>query len=517
MSIPTRVGCPNDIAEIERFLSLSGFFISDSQFFPKMNPAFSVPLPRAWAEIDLPAFERNVVKIKASLPAHVRYISVVKADGYGHGVAHIVERLLQCGIDIFAVSNAREGSDVRYIAPQAEISILGPTLPEEIPQALADDLTIAVSDTDEVRTLARIAGTLKRRARVNIAVDTGMGRMGIWHEQAESVFSAVADAPELDWRGVFTHFSSADSSPEYTALQRSRFLAAIGKIPQARREGLTIHADNSAGLETFSRERPFNAVRVGILQYGWKPAPGSLFEKISPEPVLSFRTRVGLVKNLPAGTPVSYNRTFTLKKDSRIAVLTAGYGDGIPTACAWFRDQGITFEVVLDEGGAVVEDVFPGVKGESAMIGICEKGYMDVELSMNSNGGHASTPPEHTIVGELARAVTTIEKHPFRGRKSKSVEMLFDELGRYADFGMKIIFSNMWLFRPFISIISPKLGGEINALMRTTCAVTCMEGSKAYNVLPPKAVIGMKLRLMQGDTVESALAYLKKIVNMNNF
>ena len=299
-----------------------------------MNPAFSVPLPRAWAEIDLPAFERNVVKIKASLPAHVRYISVVKADGYGHGVAHIVERLLQCGIDSFAVANAREGSDVRYIAPQAEIAILGPTLPEEIPQALADDLTIAVSDADEVRTLARIAGTLKRRARVNIAVDTGMGRMGIWHEQAESVFSAVADAPELDWRGVFTHFSSADSSPEYTTLQRSRFLAAVGKIPQARRESLTIHADNSAGLETFSRERPFNAVRVGILQYGWKPAPGSLFEKISPEPVLSFRTRVGLVKNLPAGTPVSYNRTVTLKKDSRIAVLTAGYGDGIPTAAS---------------------------------------------------------------------------------------------------------------------------------------------------------------------------------------
>lgn len=299
-----------------------------------MNPAFSVPLPRAWAEIDLPAFERNVGKIKASLPAHISYIAVVKADAYGHGVAHIVERLLQCGIDRFAVANAREGSDVRYIAPQAEISILGPTLPEEIPQALADDLTIAVSDADEIRTLARIAETLKRRARVNLAVDTGMGRMGIWHESAEEIFPVIEASPVLDWRGIFTHFSSADSSTEYTALQRARFLAAVGKIPATRRERLTIHADNSAGLETFSRERPFNAVRVGILQYGWKPAPGSLFEKISPEPVLSFRTRIGLVKNLPAGTPVSYNRTFTLEKDSRIGILTAGYGDGIPTAAS---------------------------------------------------------------------------------------------------------------------------------------------------------------------------------------
>lgn len=300
-----------------------------------MNPIFSTPLPRAWAEIDLPAFERNVGKIKASLPEHIRYIAVVKADAYGHGVGHITERLLQCGIDSFAVANAREGFDVRYIAPQAEIAILGPTLPEEIPQAIADDLTIAVSNAEEVSAIAEIAKKLARRARINCVIDTGMGRMGAWHTDAKSLFEKAAEcASFLEWRGVFTHFSSADSSAEYTELQRSRFLAAVEKIPEKIRERLTIHADNSAGLETFSRERPFNAVRVGILQYGWRPAVGSLFEKISPEPVLSFRSRIGLVKTLPAGTPVSYNRTFTLEKESRIAVITAGYGDGIPTAAS---------------------------------------------------------------------------------------------------------------------------------------------------------------------------------------
>ena len=291
-------------------------------------------LPRAWAEIDLSAFERNIGKIKASLPSRIRYIAVVKADAYGHGVGHIVERLLQCGIDGFAVANAREGSDVRYIAPQAEIAVLGPTLPEELATAIADDLTVAVSDESEARALAETARKLGRRARVNVAVDTGMGRMGVWHENVAALFRCVVSEPSLDWRGVFTHFSSADTSAEYTALQRARFLAAVEKIPADLRERLTIHADNSAGLETFSRERPFNAVRVGILQYGWKPAPGSLFEKISPEPVLAFRSRVGLVKTLPAGTPVSYNRTFTLPRDSRVAIVTAGYGDGIPTAAS---------------------------------------------------------------------------------------------------------------------------------------------------------------------------------------
>ena len=187
-------------------------------------------------------------------------------------------------------------------------------------------------------------------------------------------------------------------------------------------------------------------------------------------------------------------------------------GESCEAIVSYLEKKGITPAFVLDEGGAVVEDVFPGVKGESAMIGICEKGYMDVELTMTSNGGHASTPPEHTIVGELAKAVTAIEKHPFRGRKSPAVEMLFDTLGRHAGFGMRIVFANMWLFRPILSVVSPKIGGEINALMRSTCAVTCMEGSKAYNVLPPRAAIGMNLRLMQGDTVESAVAYLKKLI-----
>lgn len=299
-----------------------------------MNPLFTTPSPRAWAEINLPAFERNVEKIKASLPPHVRYIAVVKADAYGHGVAYIVERLLQCGIDSFAVANVHEGADVRYIAPQAEIAILGPTLPEELPKAISNDLTVAVSNADEARRLASVANAFSRRARVNVAVDTGMGRMGVWHESAESLFNAVSALPALEWRGVFTHFSSADTSTDYTEEQRTRFLRAVEKIPASVRERLTIHADNSAGLETFSRERPFNAVRVGILQYGWKPAPGTLFEKISPEPVLAFRSRIGLVKNLPAGTPMSYNRTFTLKKNSLVAIVTAGYGDGIPTAAS---------------------------------------------------------------------------------------------------------------------------------------------------------------------------------------
>lgn len=291
-------------------------------------------LPRAWAEINLTHFERNIEKIKSALPEGIRYIAVVKADGYGHGVGYIVERLLQCGIDAFAVANVREGSDVRYIAPQSEILVLGPTLPEEMESALADRLVVAVSDIEEAEAFNALALSRGKRIAVNLKIDTGMGRMGVWHTNAAPLAKRISELPALDFYGVFTHFSSADTSLEYTQLQRERFLAVIEQIPESVRKRLRIHADNSAGLESFSRREPFNAVRVGILQYGLLPAPGTFFSQISPEPVLAFRSRIGLIKTLPAGTSVSYNRTKILFRETRIAIVTAGYGDGIPTAAS---------------------------------------------------------------------------------------------------------------------------------------------------------------------------------------
>lgn len=292
------------------------------------------PLPRAWAEINLTHFERNIQKIKSVLPDGIRYIAVVKADGYGHGVGHIVERLLQCGVHAFAVANVREGSDVRYIAPQAEVCVLGPTLPEEMESAVADRLTVAVSDIAEADAFNALALSRDKHIAVNLKIDTGMGRMGVWHENAEELIRHVLALPALKLRGVFTHFSSADSSLEYTQTQRERFLSVLEKIPESVRSNLWIHADNSAGLESFSCRPPFNAVRVGILQYGLPPASGSFFSKVSPEPVLAFRSRIGLIKTLPAGSAVSYNRTKILSRDTRIAIVTAGYGDGIPTAAS---------------------------------------------------------------------------------------------------------------------------------------------------------------------------------------
>ncbi len=126
--------------------------------------------------------------------------------------------------------------------------------------------------------------------------------------------------------GVFTHFASPDDDPAFTAEQRRRFLAALGRCAGLKPETLFVHADNSAGIESMPGASPFNAVRVGLLQFGILPHPHSMLAQVRAEPVLSFHTRVGIVKTLPRGTSISYGRTCTLDRDSKVAVLCAGYG-----------------------------------------------------------------------------------------------------------------------------------------------------------------------------------------------
>ena len=298
-----------------------------------MNPSLP-PTTRAWVEIDLPAIDRNVGRIKQALPPRVRYVAVVKANAYGHGMPEVATRLLQAGVDCFAVANVGEAARLREIGHDADILLLSPSLPGEMPRAVGLDLDVTLNSIAEAEALERCAASVGRKVRVHVKVDTGMGRAGVWHAEARGLIDFVRAAKHLDWRGLFTHFSEADADTDFTAEQRRIFLALLAEVPADERARLLVHADNSAGLETFSAASPFNAVRIGLMQYGLPPSAGSFLASLRPEPVLSFHARVVLVKDLPAGTAVSYNRTRVLSRASRVAIVAVGYGDGVPTAAS---------------------------------------------------------------------------------------------------------------------------------------------------------------------------------------
>ncbi len=189
------------------------------------------------------------------------------------------------------------------------------------------------------------------------------------------------------------------------------------------------------------------------------------------------------------------------------------FGEGALRAVEYFLEQGIEPALVLDEGGAVVENVFPGVKEPCGMIGIAEKGMLNARFTVRSNGGHASAPKPHTPVGILSKACCAVESHPFPAHLTTPVAALFDTLGRRSTFVYRMIFANLWLFRGVLDVICKSTGGELNALMRTTVAFTQMEGSDASNVIPPEATMVANLRLNPEDSVESALQYLRRTVN----
>ena len=188
-------------------------------------------------------------------------------------------------------------------------------------------------------------------------------------------------------------------------------------------------------------------------------------------------------------------------------------GNGAKNIVKYFKDNGIELEMVVDEGGAVVEDVFPGVKQPCGLIGIAEKGMLNLEYSIASSGGHASAPAPHTPVGQLAIACTKVEAHPFKAHFTKPVLEMFDTLGRHSSFLYRMIFANLWCFGGVLDNMCKKSGGELNALMRTTVAFTQMSGSKAPNVIPPSVSMVSNLRLNPEDSVDGAVEYIRSVIN----
>ncbi len=187
-------------------------------------------------------------------------------------------------------------------------------------------------------------------------------------------------------------------------------------------------------------------------------------------------------------------------------------GPSAPAIVDWMEEKGIRPALVLDEGGAVVTGVFPGVTKPCAVVGIIEKGVLDVEFSARAAGGHSSAPAVRQPVVDLAGAITKIAHDPFPLRLTPAAAKMFDTLGRHSSFAFRILFANLWCFLPLFKLVCKLSGGELAALMHTTCCFTILEGAPQYNVMPPVARAGANLRLLPGDSAETALARMKRII-----
>ena len=368
-------------------------------------PNSHLPL-RCWAEIDLAALERNLRLIRASLPSHMRYVAVVKADAYGHGLHQTAARLMHSGADLFAVATLSEATAIRELGPGWPILLLSPILPDEDSYLAEYDLSATVSSSEEIARFSEVGRLAGKPVSVHLKIDTGMGRLGVWHEHAAGLYAAIAASPDLRLAGVFTHFASPEDAV-FTAEQRSRFLIALSHCDGIRLDQIFVHADNSAGIETLPGTSPFNAVRIGLLQFGILPQRNSLLCEVHTEPVFSLKTRVGLVKTLPAGQTISYGRTHMLERETRVAILCAGYGDAIPRSVsgrAQVLIQGrrcnVLGRVTMDQTIVDVTDL-PCVQcGEEVILVGRQSG---AEISIGEFSSWADTIPWETLCSVTKR------------------------------------------------------------------------------------------------------------------
>lgn len=194
------------------------------------------------------------------------------------------------------------------------------------------------------------------------------------------------------------------------------------------------------------------------------------------------------------------------------------YGPSAPAIVEYFKSNNIEPAMVLDEGGAIINNIFPGVKKKAAVIGIAEKGFLNLKLIASSKGGHASTPPKNTPVTALAKAVNKLNNHPsFKLKLTPAVKSLFTTIAPHSSsFGIKLLFANIWLFTPIIKLIAKISGGEFLSLFKTTQAFTMASASDALNVLPSNASISVNYRLRYGDTKDIIIKRVEKIIKNKN-
>jgi len=282
--------------------------------------------------VDLDAIAFNARQMQQVVGANVPLLAVVKANAYGHGMLPVARTLLSAGASGFCVASVDEGGELRAAGIDAPVLVLSATLPEEAEAMVEYDLTPAVGSWEVAESLNRAAERAGRPLNVHVKVDTGMGRFGVWHEEAEEFIARLTALPHLRWQGVLTHFSSADEDDLTVTIQQTNFFAQLRARLSTSYHVPTFHAANSAAALRLP-ESHFDAIRPGLALYGVPPYPliphpSSLIPSLRP--AMSLKTRITFLKRVPAGCALGYGGTHITSQPTTIAILPIGYADGYP-------------------------------------------------------------------------------------------------------------------------------------------------------------------------------------------
>ena len=281
-----------------------------------------------WAEIDLKAIAHNYKQVKRLVGKEIKVMAVVKANAYGHGTVEVSKVLENLGVGYLGVATMDEAVRLRDHGIKTPILVLGSVLPDEIGAAAEKDITLTLAG-DEL--LNAIRAEVKSRGsdvriKVHIKIDTGMGRIGIWHEEALNFIKNLAVDKNILIEGIYTHFSAAGHDNFFTNYQIESFEKLLEKL-----EGFDVriplkHSANSIATVDFKRSH-LNLVRPGLIIYGMYPK--YTFPKlIKLKPVMSLRTKIVYIKDTPPGRSISYGRSYVTGKHTRIATIPIGYADG---------------------------------------------------------------------------------------------------------------------------------------------------------------------------------------------
>ena len=276
------------------------------------------------AQIDLDALAFNFRQLQKRVPKGVKILAVVKADAYGHGALPISHKLEKLGVEYLGVAIAEEGIELRKGGVKAPILVLGGIYEGDIEKFVRFNLTPVVFDQEALKSISKAAQRGKRRVRVHLKVDTGMGRLGVPLPFWPNFLREISHFPKVEVEGILSHFSMNEE--DFTKHQWDHFLGAVKCAEDLGIRCKYLHMASSAMLTTSSHYSG-NLVRPGIMLYGAHPSPVSK-NLIHLRPVMTLKTRIHFLKSVPPGFRISYGGTFMTRRESFIATLPIGYADG---------------------------------------------------------------------------------------------------------------------------------------------------------------------------------------------